>query len=199
MKWGKFKDMDTTVEKRRKTMPRFRADHGPNEWNRFRITLRGDRVEVILNDMLVISGARAKPIPATGPLVLQNHNEAAEFRNIYIRELPCAWILGGDRLPVRERTMHCAKHTSRNAKRAIAPTSLTLLALGKPPTTGARFRPWRFPAQSWKNSSPKTPSASSRSRTIDLAHRVGAALSFLPLRAPAVAKMSCCRLPRLIT
>ena len=92
--WGsgevgiKYKDMDTTVEERRKTMPRFRADHGPNEWNRFHITLRGDRVEVILNEMLVVSDARAKPIPATGPLVLQNHNEAAEFRNIYLRELP---------------------------------------------------------------------------------------------------------------
>jgi hypothetical protein len=83
----KFKDTQTTKEERLKTMPSVRADKGPGEWNRFVITHRGDRVDVSLNGVQVITGARVKEVPAEGPLTLQNHKDAVEFRNIFIKEL----------------------------------------------------------------------------------------------------------------
>ena len=83
----KFKDLEATKEERMKTMPTIRADKGPGEWNRFVITLKGDRVDVSLNDIQVIQGARVKEIPAEGPITLQNHTDAVEFRNVFIREL----------------------------------------------------------------------------------------------------------------
>jgi len=68
-------------------MPGTRADKGPGEWNRFLITLRGDRVDVTLNGTHVIQGARVKDIPAAGPITLQNHKDAVEFRHLFIKEL----------------------------------------------------------------------------------------------------------------
>lgn len=83
----KFKDLAATKDERLKTMPSIRADKGPGEWNRFVITLRGDRVDVTLNGTPVIQWARVKDIPAEGPLTLQNHKDAVEFRNVFIKEL----------------------------------------------------------------------------------------------------------------
>ena len=83
----KFKDLTATKEERLKTMPTVRADKGPGEWNRFIITLRGDRVDVTLNGTQVIKGARVKDIPAEGPITLQNHKDAVEFRHVFIKEL----------------------------------------------------------------------------------------------------------------
>ena len=83
----KFKDLSVTKEERLRTMPNIRADKGPGEWNRFVITLRGDRVDVMLNGIQVIQGARVKGIPAEGPITLQNHRDAVEFRNVFIKEL----------------------------------------------------------------------------------------------------------------
>lgn len=83
----KFKDLAATKEERMKTMPRVRADRGRGEWNRFVITLRGDRVSVVLNDVPVIEGARVKDVPAEGPITLQNHNDAVEYRNFLVKPL----------------------------------------------------------------------------------------------------------------
>ena len=83
----KFKDMKASKEERLKTMPSVRADKATGEWNRFIITLRGDRVDVSLNGKDVIQGARVKDIPAEGPITLQNHKDAVEFRRIFIKEL----------------------------------------------------------------------------------------------------------------
>jgi hypothetical protein len=82
----KFKDMAATKAERLKTMPSTRADKGPGEWNRFIITLRGERVDVSLNGAQVIQGARMKDIPAEGPITLQNHKDAVEFRSVFIKE-----------------------------------------------------------------------------------------------------------------
>jgi len=84
----KFKDLTATTEERMKTMPRVRADRGRGEWNRFVITMRSDRVSVVLNDVAVVTDARVKDVPADGPITFQNHNDAVEFRNIAIKRLP---------------------------------------------------------------------------------------------------------------
>ena len=80
--------MEATKDERLKTMPHIRADKGPGEWKRFIITLRGERVDVTLNGTQVIQGTRMKDIPAEGPITLQNHKDAVEFRNVFIKELP---------------------------------------------------------------------------------------------------------------
>ncbi len=84
----KFKDLAATKEERMKTMPRVRADRGVGEWNRFVITMRGDRVSVVLNDVPVVDGARVVGVPAEGPITLQNHNDPVEFRALAIKVLP---------------------------------------------------------------------------------------------------------------
>ena len=67
--------------------PKEAADAPLGKWNRFEITLRGDRVSVVLNGKPVIENAQLPGIPSRGPIGLQHHNEIVEFGNLYIREL----------------------------------------------------------------------------------------------------------------
>jgi Domain of Unknown Function (DUF1080) len=71
------------------------ADKPAGEWNKFRITMIGQRVSVWLNDKLVVDHAllenyydRATPVPAKGPICLQTHGAPIKWRNIFIREIP---------------------------------------------------------------------------------------------------------------
>ncbi len=82
------KDDKLPADLRRAMLPKMRADAPFGRWNRFFITLRGDRVTVVLNDQMVIDNALLPGIPAEGPLALQYHRDAVEFANLYIRELP---------------------------------------------------------------------------------------------------------------
>lgn len=84
----KFKDLAATRAERLKTMPRVRADRGPGEWNRFVITMRGDRVSVVLNGIAVVTDARVVNVPREGPITLQNHNDPVEFRALSLRPIP---------------------------------------------------------------------------------------------------------------
>lgn len=77
------------------SQPLARADRYPGSWNRFRIIMVGDRVTVLLNDMLVVHDVvvenywePGKPIYERGPVELQAHETPVAFRNICIRELP---------------------------------------------------------------------------------------------------------------
>jgi hypothetical protein len=72
---------------RRACIPSHNADNPLGKWNRFEITMKGDRVTVILNDQRVINRARLQGIPTIGPIALQHHNDPVEFRNIFIRPL----------------------------------------------------------------------------------------------------------------
>jgi hypothetical protein len=78
--------------------PRTQADRPVGEWNHYEITVRGDRVSVLLNGKQVIDGAQLPGIPAQGPIGLQHHGGKREgkwvsppslvqFKNIYLREL----------------------------------------------------------------------------------------------------------------
>jgi Domain of Unknown Function (DUF1080) len=76
--------------------PLKKADKPVGEWNTFVITMIGDDVTVKLNGELVVDQAPLrnywddgkKPLPKTGPIELQFHNDPLWFKNIYIKELP---------------------------------------------------------------------------------------------------------------
>ena len=67
--------------------PKEVADAPLGKWNRFVITLQGDRVTVVLNSKTIIENAQLPGIPTRGPIGLQHHNEVVEFANLFIREL----------------------------------------------------------------------------------------------------------------
>lgn len=71
------------------------ADNPAGEWNRFRIIVRGERVTVYLNEVLVVDNIplenyweRDKPLYPSEAIELQAHFSPLYFKNIFIRELP---------------------------------------------------------------------------------------------------------------
>lgn len=81
------KDGKLPIEVRQACVPKKHADHPPGQWNRFVITMRGDRVSVVLNGETVIDRAVLPGVPPRGRIALQNHNDPVEFRNLFIKEL----------------------------------------------------------------------------------------------------------------
>lgn len=78
--------------------PQRNADRDIGEWNAFEITMRGTRLDVILNGEPVIVAAELPGVAARGAIALQHHGEKkggvwtsppslVQFRNISIREL----------------------------------------------------------------------------------------------------------------
>lgn len=70
------------------------ADNPINEWNTFRIRMKGDKVTVYLNGILVVDNVtmenywdRSIPIFPKGSIELQSHGTNLLFRNIYVKEL----------------------------------------------------------------------------------------------------------------
>jgi HEAT repeat protein len=73
------------------------ADNKLDEWNTFRILMKGDRVTVYLNGVLVTDNVilenfwdRSLPIFAEEQIELQAHGSPIAYRDIYIREIPRA-------------------------------------------------------------------------------------------------------------
>ena len=78
--------------------PKRHADRDIGAWNTFEITMRGDRLTVVLNGEEVISNAQLPGVPPRGPVALQHHGakkggvwvsppSLVQFRNIAIKEL----------------------------------------------------------------------------------------------------------------
>ena len=78
--------------------PKRIADRDIGAWNTFEITMRGDRLTVVLNGQEVISNAQLPDVPARGPIALQHHGSKkggvwtsppslVQFRNISIKEM----------------------------------------------------------------------------------------------------------------
>jgi hypothetical protein len=78
--------------------PKKNADKPRGEWNTFEITMKGDRLTVVLNGEEVISKAQLPDVPVVGPIALQHHGSMkdgkwtgppslVQFRNIYVKEL----------------------------------------------------------------------------------------------------------------
>ena len=85
--YGYRNDKNVSPEVRAGVTPKVRADNPPGRWNRFVITMKGDRLTVILNGKAVIENAQLPGVNPKGPIALQHHGDPIEFANIYIREL----------------------------------------------------------------------------------------------------------------
>ncbi|MAS94653.1 MAG: hypothetical protein CMO55_15755 [Verrucomicrobiales bacterium] len=87
------------LEVRTGVTPKLKADKPIGEWNTFHITMKGDRLTVVLNGHTVIEDALLPEVPEKGRIALQHHggkkadgewspaSSLVQFRNIYIKEL----------------------------------------------------------------------------------------------------------------
>jgi hypothetical protein len=75
------------AEVRAACTPKKVADAPLGRWNRFLITMQGDRVTVVLNGEKIIDNAQLPGIAERGPIGIQHHGEPMQFGNVFIREL----------------------------------------------------------------------------------------------------------------
>jgi len=96
--YGYRMDESMPPEVRAGVTPKTIADRNIGEWNAFEITMKGDRLTVVLNGVTVIESARLPGVPESGPIALQHHGTMkdgkwtgppalVQFRNIAIQEL----------------------------------------------------------------------------------------------------------------
>jgi hypothetical protein len=98
--WGYRKDKSMPPEVRAGATPKVRADNPVGEWNTFVITVKGDRLTVVLNGKTVIDNTQLPGLPEEGPIGLQHHgglnkrtgemsaaSSLIQFRNIHIKPL----------------------------------------------------------------------------------------------------------------
>jgi hypothetical protein len=82
-------------------LPLTHADKPFGEWNSFRIIQVGERTTIYLNGKLVVNHARmenywdrqakrvpVRPLPRSGPILLQTHGGEIRWRNVFVREIP---------------------------------------------------------------------------------------------------------------
>ena len=74
------------LEIRAALVPKVKADHPIGAWNRMEITMKGELLTVVLNGQTVLEEARLPGVPKSGPIALQHHGSALEFRNLFIKE-----------------------------------------------------------------------------------------------------------------
>lgn len=91
-------DRSMTAEVRRAVTPKCNADNNIGEWNTFKISVRGNLLNVELNGHIIIENAELPGLPEEGAIGLQHHGRKengewvsppslVQFRNIYIKEL----------------------------------------------------------------------------------------------------------------
>ncbi|MHC4404701.1 MAG: 3-keto-disaccharide hydrolase [Planctomycetota bacterium] len=85
--WGYRTDKSMPPEVRAAVTPKVSADNLVGKWNRFVITMRGDRLTVELNGQTVVQRARLPGVPDRGPIGLQHHGHPIQFANVFVREL----------------------------------------------------------------------------------------------------------------
>lgn len=64
---GYMVDKNQPPEVRAGVVPKMNADKPVGEWNTFEITMRGDRLTVLLNGKRIIENAQLPGVPARGP------------------------------------------------------------------------------------------------------------------------------------
>jgi hypothetical protein len=96
--YGYRTDEQMPADVRAGVTPKTLADLHVGEWNRFEITMKGDRLTVVLNGKTVLQDARLPGVAAKGPIGLQHHGDKkdgqwssppalVQFRNIEVKEL----------------------------------------------------------------------------------------------------------------
>jgi hypothetical protein len=98
--YGYRMDKNQPPEVRAGVTPKVRADKPVGEWNTFEITMKGDRLTVVLNGKTVLHNAQLPGVPERGAIALQHHggknpktgemspaSSLMQFRNIFIKEL----------------------------------------------------------------------------------------------------------------
>lgn len=98
--WGYRTDGSMSAEVRAGVTPRVRADKEPGEWNRYVITMIGDRLSVLLNGQVVLNHALLPGVEEEGPIGLQYHggfnhergeylpaSSLVQFRNMFVKPL----------------------------------------------------------------------------------------------------------------
>ena len=83
--YGYRTDAAQPPEVRAAVTPKVKADAPIGHWNRFRISMKGERLDVWLNDQAVITGTRLPGVPKRGALALQHHGSPLQFANLFIR------------------------------------------------------------------------------------------------------------------
>ena len=82
---GRFKP--TKKGERNPYIPKTREDRPVGEWNTFLITVKDDRVTVVLNGREVITQAKLMGASKASPIGLQQHGDPLEFKSIYVKPL----------------------------------------------------------------------------------------------------------------
>lgn len=98
--WSVRNDRSLPAEVRAAAVPSQNADKPVGQWNAFDITVKGNRITVVNNGIVVIDNALYPGLDVTGPLGLQHHgginpetgklrgaSSLVQFRNIWIKEL----------------------------------------------------------------------------------------------------------------
>ena len=88
--WGYRTDKNMPEEVIKACTPIKKADKPVGEWNTFKITMKGEVLNVELNGELVIKDAKLPGVPPEGEIALQRHGNPIEFKNIYIQDLSAA-------------------------------------------------------------------------------------------------------------
>jgi len=69
-------------------VPLSREDRAVGEWNTFLVTVKDNKVTVLLNGKEVIHEAPLRSKPHASPIGLQRHGDPLEYKSIYVKELP---------------------------------------------------------------------------------------------------------------
>lgn len=98
--WSVRNNKDLPAEARAAAVPSENADRPVGQWNSFDVVVRGDRITVVNNGIIVINDALFPGLDTTGPIGFQHHggvnpetgklrgaSSLVQFRNIWIQEL----------------------------------------------------------------------------------------------------------------
>jgi len=92
--YGYRTDANMPAGVRAAVTPKKVADAPLGQWNRFVVTMLGDRLTVVLNGETVIESAELPGVPESGPIALQNHGAPLQFANIYVKDLDPDALVG---------------------------------------------------------------------------------------------------------
>ncbi len=98
--WSVRNNRSLPAKDRAAAVPKVCADNPVGHWNALDVTMKGDRVTIVLNGKTVIDSARIPDVPKTGPIGLQHHggfnkktgkyspaSSLIQFRNVYVKKL----------------------------------------------------------------------------------------------------------------